>query len=216
LPQHIGSGSFEAMQKRILARLCVFLAVAVAADGAFAVNWFSRGHGRAPDADRVYVCHGYTCQRVTPVRLSAGDIAEIAGDLRNGTANAEAERHAVSRAVQTFERIVGARIGTGNDLPGMQFGQGSPGQMDCIDEATNTTSLLVFLAMHGYLRHHDVEEPASRGFFLDGRYPHATAVLAEKGGGPEWAIDSWPRANAEPPVIQPLPEWRRSRSGAET
>ncbi len=204
------------MQKRILTHLCVVMALAVAAESAFAVNWFSRGHGRAPEADRVHVCHGYMCRIVTPVRLSAGDIAEIAGDLGNGTANAEAERHAISRAVQTFERIVGARVGTANDLPGMQFGQGSPDQMDCIDEATNTTSLLVLLTMHGYLRHHHVAEPASRGFFLDGRYPHATAVVVERAGGAKWAIDSWPRANAEPPVIQPLPEWRRSRSGPET
>jgi hypothetical protein len=95
----------------------------------------------------------------------------------------------------------------------MQFGQGKPDQMDCIDEATNTTSLLVLLAAHGYLRHHQVEEPASRGFFLDGRYPHATAVLSVNGSGEKWAIDSWPRANAEAPVVLPLAEWRRLRGG---
>jgi hypothetical protein len=36
-------------------------------------------------------------------------------------------------------------------------------------------------------------------------------VLAETSGGRKWAIDSWPRANAEPPVIQLLSDWRRSR-----
>jgi hypothetical protein len=86
--------------------------------------------------------------------------------------------------------------------------------MDCIDEATNTTSLLLLLADKGFLKHHAVREPAARGFFLDGRYPHATAVLSEAGSGERWAIDSWPRANAEPPVVQPLGEWKRSRSGA--
>ena len=197
-------------------RLCVVLLPLVAADSAMAVDWFSRGHGRAPDADHVYVCHGYTCRMVSPVSLSPSQIALIAGDLGRGTADAKAERDAISGAVQRFERLVGAKIGTGNDLAGMQFGQGNPGQMDCIDEATNTTSLLVFLAAHGYLKHHMVEEPASRGFFLDGRYPHATAVLSVIGSGEKWAVDSWPRANAEPPVIQPLPQWRRSRTGAES
>jgi hypothetical protein len=109
--------------------------------------------------------------------------------------------------------IIGMRIGTDADKARTQFGQGSADQMDCIDEATNTTSLLLMLAEHGYLMHHSVEEPSARGFFLDGRYPHATAVLAENDSGARWAIDSWPRANAEPPVVQPLAEWRRSRTG---
>ena len=87
--------------------------------------------------------------------------------------------------------------------------------MDCLDEATNTTSLLVLLAEHGYLKHHDVREPSARGFFFDGRYPHATAVLAEHGTGEKWAIELRPRANAEPPVIQLLSEWKRARSGDE-
>ncbi len=197
-----------------LARLPVVLVLALAGSSAFAIDWYSRGHGRAPEGDRVHVCHGYTCRIITPVKFSSGDIARIAGDLR-GAADAEAERRAISRAVQTFELIVGARIGTSNDRPGMQFGQGSADQMDCIDEATNTTSLLVLLTAHGFLKHHAVEEPASRGFFLDGRYPHATAVVSVKASGEKWAIDSWPRANGEPPVIQPLAEWRRSREGAE-
>jgi hypothetical protein len=56
--------------------------------------------------------------------------------------------------------------------------------------------------------------PAARGFFIDGRYPHATAVLAETATGRKWAVDSWPRANGAAPVVQPLAEWKRSRTGA--
>ncbi len=198
--------------KRFWLALSVFLALAIAADGAFAINWFNV-HGRAPHGNRISVCHGYTCRIVTSVTLSAADIDVIAGELRRGTPDAAAERAAISRAVQAFERLVGPRIGTAHDLAGMQFGRGSPGQMDCIDEATNTTGLLVFLAEHGFLQHHQVREPASRGYFFDGRYPHATAVLAVDGSGEKWAVDSWPRANGEPPVILPLSEWRKMRSG---
>ena len=57
----------------------------------------------------------------------------------------------------------------------------------------------------------------ARGFFLDGRYPHATAVLAESAvpatPRTQWAIDSWPTANAEPPVIQRLDRWLAHRPG---
>ena len=203
------------MRQAVTKRLCLAALLAFgAAEGAGAVNWFDRGHGRAPELNRVFVCHSYTCRMITPVVLTTEDIAAMAGELAAGTADPAAERDAIYLAVQVVERIVGARIGTGNDLPGMQFGRASPDQMDCIDEATNTTSLLVILDAHGYLKHHRVAEPASRGFFLDGRYPHATAVIAVKGSREKWAIDSWPNANGEPPVVQPLPVWRRDRSRA--
>lgn len=177
-------------------------------------DWYARGHGQAPDGNRAYICHGYTCRIVTPVRFDAVEMREIAGPLVAGVSDAAAERSALSSAVQAFETIVGARIGTAGDLAGMQFGKGNPGQMDCIDEATNTTSLLLLLQSHGYLKYHRVEPPSARGFFLDGRYPHATAVLTDIKAGKKWAIDSWPRANALPPVILPLAEWKRSRVGA--
>lgn len=183
------------------------------ATAAHADDWFSRGHGRAPTKDRIFVCHGYTCRIVTPVRFDSESVAKIAASLAKSAVDAAAERDAISKAVQEFETIVGARVGTAHDLPGMQFGQGTDDQMDCIDEATNTTGLLIFLASHGYLKHHRVEAPSARGFFIDGRYPHATAVLADTSSGEKWAIDSWPRANALPPVIMRLREWKRSRVG---
>jgi hypothetical protein len=176
-------------------------------------GWYESRGARAPKGDKVYVCHGYSCRIVTPVQLSAADLAKIAGPLKAAT-DAAAERRALSRSVQIFETIVGARTGTAGDLPGMQFGRPRSDQMDCIDEATNTTSLLKVLASRGHLKHHGVAEPVARGFFLDGRYPHATAVLKEKGGGKSWAVDSWPAANAEPPLIQPLSEWLRARTSA--
>ena len=192
-------------------RLVVAIALTLA--GTAHADWYSRGHGQAPTNEKIFVCHGYTCRIVTPVRFSSTEIAKIAGSLTKGASDAEGERQALSLAVQIFETMVGARIGTAHDLPGMQFGQGTDDQMDCIDEATNTTSLLLFLAAHGYLKHHRVEAPSARGFFIDGRYPHATAVLTDTISGKKWAIDSWPRANALPPVIMPLGEWKRSRVG---
>jgi hypothetical protein len=192
-------------------QLLVLILIGLA--GTAEADWYSRGHGRAPTLDEIFVCHGYTCRIVTSVHFGADDIARIAAPLAGGARDAAAERQAISRVVQTFETIVGARVGTANDLPGMQFGKGADDQMDCIDEATNTTSLLLFLAKHGYLRHHRVEAPSARGFFVDGRYPHNTAVLTDQSSGEKWAIDSWPRANAKPPVIMPLAEWKRSRIG---
>ena len=191
--------------------LCLWIGPANAASAQLA--WYTRGHGHPPTAHKVYICHGYTCRIVSLVYFNDDDINRIAASLAAGTANAAAERQAVSRADQVFEQIVGERVGTAHDLPGMQFGRAADGQMDCIDEATNTTTLLLFLAEHGFLKYHTVQPPAGRGFFLDLRYPHATAVLLDTSTGEKWAIDSWPRANAEPPVIQPLSVWKRGRHG---
>jgi hypothetical protein len=190
-------------------RIAAALAALVAINAPAAADWFGARGVPPPAGSRVFVCHGYGCRIVTPVTLNTAEIDQIAAPLE-AAQDAVAERAALASAVQSFEQIIGARVGTGGDLPRTQIGDARSDQMDCIDEATNTTSLLRLLAKQGTLRHHDVAKPAARGFFLDGRYPHATAVIAEAGGA-KWAIDSWPRANGEPPVIQPLAKWLRSR-----
>lgn len=58
------------------------------------------------------------------------------------------------------------------------------------------------------LRHHTVDVPASRGFFLDGRPPHTTAVLVESKSGEEWAVDSWTRGYGEAPEVMRLSVWK--------
>jgi hypothetical protein len=177
-------------------------------------DWYAARGAPPPSGDRIYVCHGYGCRVVSRVTFSSEEIARIAGPLARGVEDAEAERAAISGAVQRYETIVGARIGTAGDRAKMDFGRGDASQMDCIDEATNTTSLLVLLEERGHLSHHRVGRPVARGILIDGRYPHATAVLVETGeggaGGDSWAVDSWPEPNGGPPLIQPLQTWMRS------
>jgi len=176
-------------------------------------EWYAARGARPPVAGKVFICHGYGCRIVTPVQLSAADLRRIGKPLARKLKDAAAERQAIARSVQLFETLIGKRVGTSGDLAAMQFGSPRDDQMDCIDEATNTTSLLRVLDEAGYLKHHEAAPPSSRGFFLDGRYPHATAVIAEK-GGERWAVDSWPAANGEAPAIQPLSAWLKARSSA--
>lgn len=174
-------------------------------------GWFEERDVQLPQGNKVFICHAFTCGRVTPVQFTEAEIDQLKAPFGKPLASAAEERKAVSEAVQNFERIVGRKIGTSGDRGGLEFGGGDPSQMDCIDEATNTTSLLLLLSQKGALKFHEVARPVARGFFLDGRYPHATAVLREKGSKRSWAIDSWPIANAEPPVIQDLSVWIVSR-----
>jgi hypothetical protein len=193
-------------------RTCLLaLGLASALAGPALGEWYEERGAPPPRGDRIYYCHGYGCRIVTPVRLGAAELAQLAAPFRD-VRDPAGERQAVSQAVQLYERIAGARAGTSADRAEMQFGQGKDDQLDCIDEATNTTSLMRVLSGQGALRHHEVLEPVARGFFLDGRYPHATAVLAERESGARWAVDSWPEANGGAPLIQPLRDWFRARS----
>lgn len=201
-------------------RAAGLLAILVAAVGVSACagqslsshgDWYQARSASPPSGNRVYVCHGYGCRYTTPVSLSAGELATIMVPLQAEFAAPGQERAALSLSVQAFEKIVGQRVGTASDRGRTDIGGGDKSQMDCIDEATNTTSLLLLLQSRGALKHHTVMHPAARGFFLDLRYPHATAVLAEKAGGETWAIDSWPDDNGKPPMVQQLDKWLADR-----
>lgn len=160
------------------------------------------------EAAALKVCHGYSCYYGTQLVLSAADLERMRSILRSGAGTAKAERRAVARLVQYYERRAMAAVGI-RDRPKSDFGRGRErGQMDCVDESTNTTALLRFVAGRGWLRHHAVGRPVSRGFFADRRYPHFTAVLAEKNGGEKWAVDSWYEPAGGAPDIMPLSRWR--------
>ena len=174
-------------------------------------DWYEARSALPPAGNRVYVCHGYGCRYTTPVTFSEGELATITAPLQVEFADPGQERAALAKSVQAFEEIVGRRVGTSSDRGGFEIIGGKKSQMDCIDEATNTTSLMLLLQARGALKHHTVMHPVSRGFFLDGRYPHATAVLGVKEGGEKWAIDSWPDDNGKPPVVQRLDKWLASR-----
>ena len=170
-------------------------------------SWYAQHKSVAPRGDKVVICHGFGCALRTPVAFSAEDLKALKAILARGAKSPRAERKAIARAVQWQERRVAPTVGSANDKGGFTFDSGVSGQMDCIDEATNTTSLLLIAERHGYLRYHRVRTPVARGFFLDGRYPHATAVVAEKKGGRTFAIDSWTHDNGELPDVMTLERW---------
>lgn len=160
----------------------------------------------------LHVCSGYSCAYRTALPLSPGFRNKLAGIMALGAASAHAERKALSRAVEYFERAATARIGV-KDGPKGEIGRSRIyGQMDCIDESSNTGALLHYLQREKLMRHHESRPAASRGAFIDGRYPHSTAVLREK-NGELWAVDSWYEPAGGAPDIMPLAEWRKRGVG---
>ncbi len=166
----------------------------------------------APRNNTVFVCHAYGCLMQTPVTFTPAVLKEIS-DVMRKTKKADTpaeERRAIAYAIGWIERWVGEKIGTKDDRPGMEFnGPGDPTQLDCVDEATNTTSYLLILERNGLLKHHTVGRPFSRGNILLGvsNWVHWTAVLWENGNKQKWAVDSWIYENGENPAIVEAEKW---------
>lgn len=182
------------------------LAGCVAQHRASPAAWFADRGAVLPRGDAISVCHAFGCHLKTAVSFTPADLRRMRRMLK-GARSPAAERARIARFVAWAETRVAPAVGSADDVGGLDLGNaGEAGQMDCIDEAANTTSYLLVAQRHGLLAHHSVASPVARGFFLDGRYPHATAVVVDPSGTP-WAVDSWPHRNGAKPDVLPLETW---------
>jgi hypothetical protein len=189
------------MADRLLAHAAVVALVCLAAGKPSAAGETARAA-----ATRIEICHGFGCHFRSVLVLGSADAKRFSRIMAAGASSAKAERAAVSRAVRYYEDRAAGVIGV-TDQPKSKASQyHRKGQMDCVDESTNTRSLLLYLERRALLKHHTVDRNVTRGFFLDGRYPHATAVLRDR-SGTKWAIDSWYEPTGDAPDIRPLSEW---------
>lgn len=159
-----------------------------------------------PTPSAFSVCYDRSCTRVDRLALEPEQWEAVRVHFDPPPADAAAERAAAAAAVAEMERIVGPLTGTDGDLA-ENDGTTSAYAMDCIDESTNTTSYLRIFEAAGLLRFHSVGDRVTRGWFVLG-WPHTTAVLQERGGGGDWAVDSWFHANGELPELVPIEVWR--------
>lgn len=173
-------------------------------------GWYQERGYVAPEGARIVACHGYGCVRRMAISVDSAWLDRASALLRAGGGSPEAERQALAQVVGTYTAYVSANLGGKPDIPGSPPQLSNVhGQMDCLDETANTTSLLLVLQDQGLLTYHRVGSPESRGFFFDGRYPHFTAIIAEKRTGVQWAVDPWKRAPGQRPDILPLIKWRQ-------
>ncbi len=210
---------FSKKKMKKLSQALLFTAAALALSGCVSQikgspsGWYSQMGGIENKGDTVYICHGFGCEYRKPVTFSRADQRRLKAILKRGSRSAKAERAAISKAVQWQEKRVGPVVGSSNDIGGLDMSNGNvQGQMDCIDEATNTTSLLIYAESKGWLKHHRVARPASRGYFIDGKYPHASAVIVDETTDTPWAVDSWRLSNGQPPDILRLSRWLKMTS----
>lgn len=167
------------------------------------------GRGLAKETPARFThCQGYGCLKKTHITMTDKDWTPFVKIFKPKPKNAEQERERITRAVGLFERKMGAITGTHADKAGT-FGSTGPGQMDCVDESTNTTIYLSLLEQKELLKFHEVHAPTSRVPIIHaGSWPHQTAVIAEKKTGVLYAVDSWFRDNGASADIAPLKTWK--------
>lgn len=186
--------------------LCLAFGVLVACSGAasqFANRYFENKAG--PEA--FYVCHGYGCYWRTAAYMEPAQWNSVAGIFDPPPESAAEERVRIARAVARIEQIAGAQVGTADDSPGSPIIFGTKTQQDCIDETVNTMTYVRLLERRGLLRWNHLTEPAHRGYFIDGAWPHNTAVVEESKSGERYAVDSWFHANGVMPEVLPVDKW---------
>ena len=159
-----------------------------------------------PTPAKFSVCHGNSCRLRTEVSLSAAEWAQVRALFDPQPADASAERHQIARATALLELLTGRQADTLEDAPGMGVHWNPDGQLDCIDEATNSTAYLRMMAADGLIRFHEIGLPANR-FVITAWGPSNSATIKERATGKVYAVDSYFRANGEPADILPLDVW---------
>lgn len=160
---------------------------------------------QTPFPDEFSFCWGGTCAAVETIGLTNEEWAKVHEVFNPMPENAAEERFRMMLAIGLLESLVGPKTGTAGDRAGTYGNSAWPGQLDCNDEATNTTSYIRMMAAEGLIRFHEIQDTAVRGFLFFAR--HSTAVIRERDSGVKYAVDSWFYDNGKPPVILPLPEW---------
>ena len=161
----------------------------------------------APDQNQFSICFDHGCASVAAVSLSEQQWLWVSNFFISQAKTPEEERQRIAWAIALLEKIVGKLTGTDNDKGGDLEGLGQPGQMDCIDESTNSTTYLRILSQAGLLKWHEVEDRVTRGWFITG-WPHTTAVIRDTQDNQRYAVDSWFLDNGEQPFVVPLEIWK--------
>jgi hypothetical protein len=195
---------------RLVAGLWLALATTVQAAplSADVISMFERLSLPVPQPPNVLICHGFGCYYRTAIGFGGGDRARLQSLMAGGRASPAAERKGIGDAYAWFEKRVGPEAGTSKAIARTTPGYSKDrGQFDCFDKTHNATELLALLAHFGLLHHHVIDVPQSRGYLINLRQHHTTAVIREKVSGKRWSVDGWTRANGQRPDIMPMEKW---------
>ncbi len=188
-----------------LPALAIFLSGCVSSSGGNPGSFLlSRGLSQPTPKAATY-CSNHGCQKRTRISLAGRNWSRIAAKFKRRHSPAS-ERRAIASAMAIYERVGGKASGSSGDRARTQFD--NTNQLDCIDEASNMTSLLVMLNSAGLLRYNKPVAPSSRPVSNGNRWPHFAGTVKDKRTGKLYVIDSWFRANGKPAVVVPYSKWK--------
>jgi len=158
--------------------------------------------------DRVPLCYNGGRAVRTTFEVSEQRWGELAAGFDPPSESPAQERERIRAAVAMMEKIAGGQTPTHLDRgKNRDPGPNQGGQLDCIDESTNTDVYLRLFQQRGLLRWHEIESPVWRAPYIFDT--HRTAVIRDITDGRRYAVDSWYLDNGEPPFIQELSAWKR-------
>lgn len=191
-----------------IARWCCSLIVVMGFASAHAeMADINRIFRQTPSLDRMEICHGGGCARLSQVHLTQAEWNQVTRLFAPMPQDAAHERLLIALAVGQLETLVGTKTGTAGDKAGTFNNSKFPGQLDCNDESINTTTYLRLLIQAGLVRWHSVEDTRTRHFFFSG-WPHSTAVIRQTDTGLSYAVDSWFYDNGHAATIVPFDTWK--------
>ncbi len=155
------------------------------------------------------VCYNFGCKSKGLFHPTIEDIKTLQDQFKE-VDSAREERARIRLAIATLEQIAARYLPTGNDVGGNYTeGMVDEGKQDCIDESTNTTTYLSFLAQQGWLHWHSVEARVHRSPYLFD--DHWAAQIRQRDTQQSYVVDSWMYDNGRPPIIESLQDWQNKR-----
>lgn len=180
-------------------------ALASAPSHAASASGYLAGKGVSAVPSSMTYCSEHGCARRTRLSIKGRVWNRIRSTVRRGRGSPASERRHIAAAMKYLEIAGGKASGSSKDRARTQFN--SNGQLDCVDEATNMTTLLVMLHRAKLLRYHTPTAPSVRTR-TDGRtWLHYAGTVREKRSGKRYVIDSWFRPNGRAAVVVPQKKW---------
>jgi len=195
--------------RRYISNLLLSLSLLLPVNIQAAITDITRIYQQAPVLNGFDVCSGGGCAEIRHLSLALEEWKKITEIFYRAGSNVDAkqERQLISMAIGEFERIVGVKTGTSTDRAGTFGNADFRGQLDCNDEAINSTTYMRLMRQGGLIKLHEVEDMRTRNFFFNG-WPHSTAVIHEVATGDRFAVDSWFYDNGFPATIVPFAVWK--------
>jgi len=194
---------------RLFYKLLLGLSLLIPLSAQASIADITRIYKQTPKLEAFEICTGGGCAEIKQVAVTGDEWKIITAIFEGETPPKDAplERKHIAEAIGALEKIVGVKTGTSTDRAGTFDNSRYPGQLDCNDEAINSTTYMRLMYQHGLIKLHVVEDMRTRSYFLFG-WPHSTAVIHELATGERYAVDSWFYDNGYPATIVPFASWK--------